>query len=316
MTENTNKRKVIVGLFVSIGTVFLIAGIMSIGNLHSTFSKKLHIVAFFKDVSGLQSGNNIWFSGVKIGTVKKLEFQPDNTVKVTMNLNESAQEYIRKDAMVKVGTDGLIGNKILIIYGGSSRVGAVEDGDRLVTRKMLETEDLLTTLQENNSNLLEITKDLKIVSRKLSSGEGTLGKLLTDEALFDDLRNTTMSLNNASNQARQLLVSLTTFGSSLNKKGTLAYDLVNDTILYKSFTNSILQLEKMAADAQETIANLKQASQNPATPLGVLIYDEKSGEQIKTIIQNLESSSQKLDEDLKALQSNIFFRRYFKNKDK
>lgn len=316
MAETNQKRKVTLGIFVLLAIVFLIAGILSIGNLHSTFSRKMHVVAFFKDVNGLQKGNNIWFSGVRIGTVKSLEFQPDNSVKVTLNINESAQEYIRKDAFVKVGSDGLIGNKILVIYGGSGKAGAIEDGDRLSTEKVLSTEDLLSVLQENNKNLLAITSDLKHITHKLTSGEGSLGKLLNDETLFNYLKNTAMVLNDASYQARQLMVSLSGFGEKLNKKGSLPYDLVNDTSVYQSLQRSVGQLEKMATDAQQTIAGLKSAGENPNSPLGILLKDEKTGEEIKSMIQNLEKSSQKLNEDLTALQSNIFFRRYFKKKAK
>ncbi|MEP7170246.1 MAG: MlaD family protein, partial [Bacteroidota bacterium] len=119
MNETSNKRPVIVGIFVFIGLIFLVAGILMVGNLHETFKKKMKIVSLFDDVNGLQTGNNIWFSGVKIGTVSSLHFYGKSQVEVSMKIETKAQQYIRKDAKVKIGTDGLIGNKILVIYGGS-----------------------------------------------------------------------------------------------------------------------------------------------------------------------------------------------------
>src|SRR5215217_4965975 len=98
MTTNSNRRAIIVGLFIFIGIIFLLAGILTIGNLHTTFTKKIVVTTIFDDVNGLQSGNNVWFSGVKIGTVNKMNFYGKSSVRVLMKIDEKAQQYIRKDA--------------------------------------------------------------------------------------------------------------------------------------------------------------------------------------------------------------------------
>src|SRR6185436_16457721 len=131
MNEQSNKRAVITGLFVFIGLIFLVAGILMIGNINETFKRKMQVVSLFDDVSGLQTGNNVWFSGVKIGTVSKLRFYGKSQVEVRMKIETKAQQYIRKDSKVKIGTDGLIGNKILVIYGGTARSQEVQEGDTL-----------------------------------------------------------------------------------------------------------------------------------------------------------------------------------------
>ena len=174
-----------VGIFVFLGLGFLIVGILAIGNLHETFKTKISVLVLFDEVSGLQKGNNIWFSGVKIGVVGKLEFYSQKKVLVEMKIEESAQQYIRKDALVKISTDGLIGNKILIIYGGSLLSAEVAEGDTLAVEKTFTTEDMINTLQDNNNNILAITNDFKHVSKKLADGEGTVGKLLADEIKAD-----------------------------------------------------------------------------------------------------------------------------------
>ena len=184
MNKSPNKRAVIVGLFVFIGLIFLVTGILIIGNLHETFKKKVEVVTLFDDVSGLQVGNNIWFSGVKIGTVSSLKFYADRKVKVMMKVEDKAIPYIHQDAFVKLSTDGLIGNKILVIYGGTSRTPQISEGDTLRVEKTFSSEDMINTLQENNKNLLVITNDFKLISHKLASGEGTIGKLITDLAFL------------------------------------------------------------------------------------------------------------------------------------
>ena len=316
MIKPANKRAVIVGIFVFAGLIFLLAGILTIGNIHQTFIRKIKVVTLFDDVSGLQAGNNIWFSGVKIGSISSLEFYAQTKVKVVMKLEEKAQQYIRKDAFVKLSTDGLIGNKILIIYGGSSRSPQVEEGDTLKVEKTFTSEDMINTLQENNKNFLAITNDFKLISAKLAKGEGTVGKLLNDNAVYTQLEATTLSLQQASDKAQKLISSLTTFSEGLNKKGTLANELTTDTVVFNSLKLSVLQLQQISDTAAVFVNQLKTAGSNPNTAIGVLMHDEESGTRIKQTIKNLESGSQKLDEDLKAIQSNFLLRGYFKQLEK
>ena len=316
MNESHNKRSVIVGLFVFIGLAFLIGGILMVGNLHETFKSKMKVVSLFDDVSGLQTGNNVWFSGVKIGLVSNLHFYGKSQVEVTMKIETKAQQYIRKNAKVKISTDGLIGNKILIIYGGTSRSNEVQDGDTLEVEKTFSSDDMINTLQENNKNLLAITTDVKSITKKLAAGEGTIGKLLNDNSVYANINAATASLQYASAKAQQLVNSLVTFSAGLNKKGTLANELSTDTVVYQSVKTVVLQLQKITDTATVFITNLKHASSNPNTAIGVLLYDEKAGDHLKETMKNLESSSKKLDEDLEAAQHNFLLRGFFKNKGK
>lgn len=314
MKKSPNKRAVIVGLFVFLGLIFLVIGILIIGNLHETFKKKIEVVTLFDDVSGLQVGNNIWFSGVKIGTVSSLKFYAERKVKVMMKIEDKALPYIHQDAFVKLSTDGLIGNKILVIYGGTSRTPQISEGDTLRVEKTFSSEDMINTLQENNKNLLVITNDFKLISHKLASGEGTIGKLINDNALYAHLDSATLSLQNASSQAKHLISSLSTFSNGLNRKGTLANELTTDTVVFHSLKATVLRLQQMSDNANVVINNLKEASSNPHSSIGVLLHDEESGARLKQTIKNLEAGSLKLDQDLEAAQHNFLLRGFFKKK--
>ncbi|MFA5971350.1 MAG: MlaD family protein [Lentimicrobiaceae bacterium] len=316
MNESSNRRAVIVGVFIITGILIFIAGILMVGNLHETFKTKMEIGSLFDDVGGLQKGNNVWFSGVKIGTVSSLSFHGTSQVEVTMKIEVKAQRYIRKDSKVKLSSDGLIGNKILVIYGGTMSSGQVQEGDILGVEKTFTSEDMINTLQENNKNFLAITNDFKVISKNLAAGEGTIGKFLTDDAVYTQINAATASLQTASAKAQELVSSLATFSSGLNKKGTLANELTTDTVVFKSVKASVLQLQQIADTATAFIADLKQAGTNPNTSIGILLRDEESGARIKQTIKNLEASSQKLDEDLKAAQSNFLLKGYFKKKTK
>jgi phospholipid/cholesterol/gamma-HCH transport system substrate-binding protein len=285
-----------------------------VGNLHETFKRKMEVISLFDDVSGLQKGNNVWFSGVKIGIVSSLKFYGKSQVEVRIKFETKVQQYIRKDAKVKISSDGIIGNKILIIYGGTPQFAQVQDGDTLEVEKTFSTEDMINTLQENNKNFLSITSDFKAISKNMVAGEGTIGKLLTDDAVYSNINAATATLQVASLKATELVSSLAIFSAGLNKKGTLANELTTDTVVFNSVKASVMQLQQMADTANAFIANLKKAGTNPNTTLGVLINDEASGTRIKETIKNLESSSKKLDADLEAVQHNFLLRGYFRKK--
>lgn len=316
MNNSSNNRAVWVGLFVFIGLVFLIAGVLVIGNLHETFKKKMKIIALFDNVGGLQAGNNVWFSGVKIGTVSGLHFYQKAQVEVTIRIDVKAQEYIRKDSKIKIGTDGLIGNKILEIYGGSPKSGMVEEGDILEVEKTFTQEDMVNTLQENNKNLVAITQDLKLITSGMAKGEGTLGKFIFDDNVYENIDAATTSLRKASTQAVQMIHSLNTFSTSLNKKGTLVNELVTDTIVFQAIKTSTLRLRQIADTASVFIDDLKATIGDPGTSMGVLLHDQETGTRLKEMIKNLESSSQKLDEDLEAAQHSFLLRGYFRKKER
>ena len=309
MNEPVNKRATVVGIFILVGIILLIGSILTIGNLHSTFTRKMRISTLFADVNGLHEGNNIWFSGVKIGTVKKMEFYGKSKVKVLMDINIDSKQFIRKDAAVKIGTDGLIGNKILIIYGGTSNVSEIEEGDTLLNETILSTEDMMNTLQQNNLNILLLTQ-------KLTKGEGTIGKLLQNDSMYYKLFTTINSVQTASGNAQKILASLSLFSEKMNKKGALVNSLVSDTLLFKSLQLSVYKIQNIADTATVFIDNLKKASTNTKSPIGVLLYNEQSGNSLKTIISTLERSSVKLDQNLEALQHSFLLKKYFKKKEK
>ena len=316
MNESTNKRAVIVGLFVFLGLAFLLGGILIVGNLRETFNRKMELVSRFDDVNGLQKGNNVWYSGVKIGTVSSMDFYGRSQVEVKMDIQTQTRKYIRKNAKVKISSDGIIGNKILVIYGGTETYAEVQEGDTLEVEKTFSSEDMINTLQDNNKNVLAITDDLKIITKQMAAGEGTIGKFLNDSSVYTNINAATASLKMASAKAQQLVSSLETFSSNLNRKGTLANELATDTIIFETVKASVLQLQQMADTAALFVTNLKQAGSNPNTSIGVLLHDEESGTHLKETIKNLESSSKKLDEDLEAAQHNFLLRGFFRKKAK
>lgn len=324
MSTAKSKQAITVGFFITLGTIILVVGIFTLGGQKKTFSPSLTVTAVFNNVNGLQKGNNVWFSGVKIGTVRNLDFYGTSQVKVTLNIERKAHEYIRKDARAKISAEGLIGNKLVVISGGSQQAGAITGGETLQVEEAMNPEELMTTLQANNKNLVDITTDFKGISRKLAAGEGTMGALLQDETLYRNLqatvanlRTTVANLQAAARNSEQLTSSMADYTASLKKPGTLAGDLVSDTMIMTNLRTSMEQINLATAQTNAFVHSLRNAgnkldeSDNAA---GVLLNDAAVAQELRSTLQNLNSSSQKLDENLEALQHNFFFRGYFKKK--
>lgn len=321
-----NRRPIIVGIFIFIGLVIFIVGVLTLGGQHKTFSKSIVINTIFEDVAGLQRGANIWFSGVKIGTVKRIQFHGNSQVAITMSIEESSQKYIHKDAKAKISTDGLIGNKIIVIFGGTAKTDLIEDGDNLVSEKALDTDAMMATLQENNKNLIDITGDFKVIGKRLVNGEGTIGTLLSDSLMAIKLRATLNNLNAVSNNLKTatrnsnaVVKSFGDFAAKLHTEGGLANDLVTDTVVFSNLKSVVTQLQQAASDATEITKNLNSASgelKDKNKPMGLLLNDEETASQLKNTIKNLETSTQKLDENMEALQHNFLLRGFFRRKAK
>jgi phospholipid/cholesterol/gamma-HCH transport system substrate-binding protein len=326
MTTIKNKRPVIVGIFILLGLAILVVTIFTLGGQKKTFVKSYTIHAVFNDVGGLIKGGNVWFSGVKVGTVKNISFYGNSQVQVTMSIEKEAQSHIHQDAMAKIGSDGLIGNKIVIIYGGDPTLPQAETNDFLHVENTLSTDDMLATLQANNKNLLEITRDFKSISKKIDSGKGTLATLLNDPAMavklsstIDNLQATATNFKSVSINSKDVLLNLKNFSGKINKPGNSINDVVTDTAMYSNIKGTLSQLENTANSVSKFAANLKAASarlNQKDNIAGVLLNDSITAASIKITLKNLETSSQKLDEDLEALQHNFLLRGFFRKKEK
>lgn len=318
------KRSIIVGIFVLIAIAILVAGIFTLGGQQNRFESTVRLYAVFDDVEGLRQGNNIWFSGVKVGNVKEINFAGNSPkggsqLEVVMQISQDARQYIRKDARVKLSSDGLIGNKILSITGGSPEAPAIEDGDRLATEAPLDTDDMMATLQQNNQNLVSITSNLKELTASLLQGQGTAGALLQDSQMADNFRDVVSDLQQVSANTVQASGALSQFSTKLNKSDGLASQLLTDTVVFARLKASAEQLQETIAAAEVMTKNLSEASDKMTTPdngIGILLNDEEFGSQLKNTMRNLETSSEKLDDNMEALQHNFLFRGFFRKKAK
>lgn len=185
--QKTTGNKVKLGIFVSISITLFIVGIYLIGQKQQLFSNTFSIHGVFKDISGLQVGNNVRFSGINIGIVEEIQQITDSTVIVTMMINEDTKKFIKINAKAIIGSDGLMGNKIVLIIPGMAGKQEISDNDTIKTARQVNMDDILSKIKITSDNAANITDDMAAIMKNIREGKGTIGKLVMDSALAQNV---------------------------------------------------------------------------------------------------------------------------------
>ncbi|MEO6302666.1 MAG: MlaD family protein [Bacteroidia bacterium] len=189
-TGNTIK----LGVFVTLGILFFILGIYFVGQKQKLFSNVFTVSGVFKNVSGLQVGNNVRFSGINVGTVEDIEIINDTSVRVDMIIDESTHRFIKKDARAVIGSEGLMGNKTINITHGTSGQKPIDDNGIIITDQPVDTDEIMAKLKTTSDNAASITGDLAVIMQNVSHGKGTIGKLFMDTVMANTLNQTITNL--------------------------------------------------------------------------------------------------------------------------
>lgn len=195
-TESASSWKL--GMFVLIGIVAFTATIYFVGKQKNLFGSTFHLNSHFKNVSGLEVGNNVLFSGINIGTVSEIQLISDTSVVVRLLIEKGVQKFIKKDALASIGSDGLMGDKVLVINPGTSSKIQVLDNDNIASIKAIEMDEIMRSLKTSIDNAGIITDELAQFTYKMNHGNGALSKLITDEKFANSLTKTMTNLQTGS----------------------------------------------------------------------------------------------------------------------
>ena len=185
------------GMFVIIGLVLFMVSIYFIGKNKNLFVSTFQLQSHFKNVSGLKVGNNVRFSGINVGTVKDIEFVSDSSVVVRIAVKKEVQKFIKTDAMASIGSDGLMGDKVLSISPGTASNKIVKDNDNIASSTAIEIEDLMKSVKVSIDNAGIITGELAEFTYKMNNGTGALSKLMNDEGFANDVDATMNNMKKA-----------------------------------------------------------------------------------------------------------------------
>lgn len=313
-----NSKNIRLGLFVLVGVGLLIFALYLIGAKQNLFGSTFRLKAQFHNVNGLMRGNNVRFTGIDIGTVESVEIINDSTVNVEMIIEDKVQQFIKKNSIAIVGTDGLMGNKLVNINTSPEDSPAVEDGDMLQTRSPIGTDEMMRTLNITNENVKDITNDLKQIVQKLNR-PNTLWSILMDSVVADNLKQAVVNIKITGENAAVITGDLSRIVKDVKAgKGTigaLITDTTFSTQLHQSVVNIKLISDSLAlvtGDLHYITSNVK----NGKGAVGTLLMDTTFVGNLNKSMENIKSGTKGFDEDMEALKHNILLRRYFKKKAK
>lgn len=330
--QTTNMIKL--GVFVTVGVLLFVVGIYALGNSKNLFGKTITIYSDFRNVNGLQPGNNVRFSGINVGSIDEISIINDTTLRVNMIIQDHVKGFIKKNAIASIGTDGLVGSAIVNINPRKSEKPAVEDQDILQSYSRVETDEVLQTLGTTSDNIALLSRNLLELTGKINDGEGILSTLLNDASLAQDVRQSVRKINQAGSNLATMSAELNnTFTKVQGGEGLLGYLLTDstlmvelegiveraDTVMENQIEPVFVDLKKATEEINAFVIELQKMAtdiNDGKGTIGTLLKDDKTDIQLKETLKNVKETSIKLNENMEALRSNWFFRKYFKKKAK
>jgi len=197
-TTHTPKFKIRLGLFITVGLALFVLAIFVIGKQKNLFDPVFMLTTRFTNVSGLQVGNTVRFSGINVGTVDNIRIVNDTTVQVNMLIKKDVQEFIKIDSEAGIGSEGIIGDRILTLSNGGANSKAVKDGQVLASFEPVETDEIMQSLQITAGNAAIASEEVAEILYKINNGDGTLGRLINDESIAKNIDQTIVNLKSSS----------------------------------------------------------------------------------------------------------------------
>jgi phospholipid/cholesterol/gamma-HCH transport system substrate-binding protein len=312
------KQNLKLGAFVLTGLALFVVSILFIGKESPIFNRTFTVSAVFKNVEGLKNGDNVWLSGVKIGTVHNVKIITEGKVIVDMALKDKQNEFVRRDATAFIGSDGLVGNKIVIIRPGSSRY-VINDNDTINSFSPTDTQEIFNLAKEVGANTRTITDDLKLITSKLNRGEGIVGELIHDGELSMEVRQLINSLKMASQNTNQATAGLKNIVQDFNNGNGLMTKLLMDTSYVAKFDSTLTAVADVGRNSRQISEQLREMIEkmnSDDSAIGVLLSDTTFANKLRTTLDNAESASGKLDANMEAMQHNFLLRGYFRKQGK
>ena len=314
--KNSNSQNLRLGIFIIAGILIFVAAVYFIGNRQHLFGNNARISSVFKSVNGLQVGNNVRYAGVNVGTVRDITIVNDTSILVDFIIEEKTMPLIKRNSVATISSDGLVGSMIINLTPGDEFSSeTIRGGDTLQSISKVATADMLTTLNTTNENAALLTADLLKITAAINEGKGTLGVLIRDEQMAQDISSSMAELKKTTQGAAITVNKLNRLISQFDMENSVAGVLFKDTLPALKVKEVIVSLEKSAGEIEQMTSNLNKFSEEIINNEGVLDYvlhDSTLVEQINATLENAEAASKKLDENMQALQHNILFRGYFK----
>jgi phospholipid/cholesterol/gamma-HCH transport system substrate-binding protein len=329
-------RNLGVGIFAIVGTVLFAVIIFLIGNQHSAFAKHIELFAVFKNLDGLAKGAQVQVAGFDAGEVADISVpaSPSTGFRLKLRLNDQVRGLVRTDSVATIATEGVVGDKVVIILPGSS---ASKEAAPFSTLPTKNTSDMAELIQKSTALVSNASTTMKTVGDKLTTtldaltttannannlvvglnqGRGTIGMLLRDEKLAADIRQTlanahqaSSSLSHASGQADDLISDFQS--RELPRKVDAIVSDIQARNIGEKLDNTMQNVQSATHNIDATAQQLHETIAKAFAPD---THGVDAGDNIRQSLSNLNQATGNMAEDTEALKHQFFFRGFFRQR--
>ena len=304
------------GAFVLAGLVVLVLSLYMIGKSQNLFGSNFVLRARFHEVSGLKAGNNVRFSGIDAGTVKEVIIKNDTSIEVVLVLNKKLQSFISKNAIVDIGNEGLMGNKVVNITPVGIPSTPVEDGDMMQSKAEVNTGTMLETFSRTNENVEVISSDLKVALKRLNNSK-PIWSLLEDTFLSRDIKIILTNFRKSSESFNNTTTDLHELVENIKKGEGVAGVLLSDKKEAENLKATLAHVKKVSENADRLTARLDSIAKQLQGELDhgqgaipTLMRDKETTTRITKSLANIEEGSATFKEEMNALKQNKYLKKY------
>jgi len=314
---NQKVNNIKLGAFVLSGLTLMIFAFFIIGKNNNIFGNDFKLKVRFSNLNGLTAGNNVLFSGLQAGTVKEIELINDSTIEVTMQINSKVKSFIHKNAIAAVGTEGLMGNKVVNISPVKGISQKVEEGDLLQAKNMANMDEIIEKLAQTNNNVASISEVLKGTVLRIDSS--AILRLINDEAIGISLKASLENIYKTTTNANEMTLGLNRLVSDIRKGNGTAGLLLTDTLMAGTLKDAIVQIRAagvnantMTSQMNAIVKNLNYDLTHGKGPVNTLLKDTLMAKNISLTLENLQKGTDGFNQNMEALKHNFLFRGYFR----
>lgn len=319
--EIRTSNNIKLGGVVVAGLLILVSLLYMIGKNISLFGSTYVLKARFQNAQGLVSGNNVRFAGLQAGTVKEITILDDTTIEVEMFIDKKMSPVIRKNAVASIGTDGLVGNKVVNILPSRVTSPLASKGDILSSAKKTDMDEMLQTLSKTNQDVALIAADLREAARRLNDNNA-VWTLLSDKSIPLNLHMSLSHFRKASSETEDMAKNLNSIVSDIKEGKGSAGMILHDSALALNLAGAISRIGNAGASidslfvhATRMVDELRGNADTGAGTVHMLLKDPILVANLQATIDNIRKGTEGFNQNMEALKHNFLFRGYFRKQE-
>ena len=292
------------GIFIFIGSTLLVIGIFMLGNKEALFKPTFIVKAYFHNIEGLRNGAPVKLSGIDAGAVQDIKVVGDtiSLIEVKMRLLDEIRHFITVNTQAEIQTEGLVGNKFVSLKVGETGAEPIKDGGVILAKEPVSFADIIQETQGIMGYTKEMTKDLAEIINRINRGEGTIGKIFTDDALYYAATDLTKSADKSLTSITSELHIITDQYKSLGQSVKSAVENINRVIV------GVDTLLANTAGGKGVLGSLLVEGTSADSSFQALMIN------LKEISEESKSAATSLSENMEALKHNWLFKSYFEER--